>query len=414
MDTAFCMQTVITTRTINTIKPGDKPIEIRDTQLKGLLLRIQPSGVMTYYVEYKRGKRIKVGRADAITPFEAREIARGHLAESFKGGDPGDKRRLSKTKTYKQFLNEDYRAWLKHNLKSADMTHDRLELAFPEFHKLKLHEITPWLAEKWKQRRQKDGVKPTTINRELADLKACLARALQWGIIEKHPLEHFKLCKVDHSPKVRYLSPEEESRIREALDTRELKLRQARESANRHRQERGYPLYPDLSATAFADYLKPVVLLSLNTGLRRGELFALRWDDIDFSQRTLSVMAENAKSGKTRHIPLNDEAYSVLKGWKEQSQTVKGFIFEGKDGQPIHDVRTSWATLLSKEQANVEGFRWHDLRHTFASKLVMAGVDLNTVRELLGHTDYKMTLRYAHLAPEHKAMAVNKLVQGAI
>jgi site-specific recombinase XerD len=77
----------------------------------------------------------------------------------------------------------------------------------------------------------------------------------------------------------------------------------------------------------------------------------------------------------------------------------------------MHDVNTSWGNVLV--DAKIENFRWHDMRHHFASHLVMAGVDLNTVRELLGHADLKMTLRYAHLAPEHKAAAVAKLMKGA-
>ena len=86
-------------------------------------------------------------------------------------------------------------------------------------------------------------------------------------------------------------------------------------------------------------------------------------------------------------------------------------VFPGTKGKRIVDVKTAWAKLL--RQAGIESFRWHDMRHDFASRLVMAGVDLNTVRELLGHADLKMTLRYAHLAPEHKANAVEKLVQKA-
>lgn len=402
------MQANITNRYIDSLKLPEKPLEIRDTQIKGLLLRVQPSGVMTFYLEYKRGKRVKIGRSGTITPFQAREMAKELLAESYKGEDLSDKRRQAKVKTFKEFIDQDYKTWLEANQKSGLITWDRLYKSFPEFHNLKLSEITPWLTEKWKARRQKDGLKPITINRELADLKACLNRANQWGIIDTHPLEKFKLCKVDLSPKVRFLELEEEKRLREAIEIREQDIRVARENANKLRQERDYELYPDLSNTAFADHLKPAVLLSLNTGLRRGELFGLKWEDIDFKRRMLSVIADNAKSGKTRHVPLNDEAFDTLKGWKAQSNSINGYVFEGRTGKNFHDVRGSWLTVLTG--AKITKFRWHDLRHTFASKLVMAGVDLNTVRELLGHTDYKMTLRYAHLAPEHKATAVSKLM----
>ena len=84
-----------------------------------------------------------------------------------------------------------------------------------------------------------------------------------------------------------------------------------------------------------------------------------------------------------------------------------GLVFASKNNQPFNTVKRSWGTLLKR--ANIDQFRWHDLRHHFASKLVMAGVDLNTVRELLGHSDIKTTLRYAHLAPEHKINAVQKI-----
>jgi len=93
-----------------------------------------------------------------------------------------------------------------------------------------------------------------------------------------------------------------------------------------------------------------------------------------------------------------------LSDWQKLSGNI-GYVFKDNNQQRILGFRYDWAALL--EDANITDFRFHDLRHHFASKLVMASVDLNTVRELLGHSDLKMTLRYAHLAPEHKAAAVN-------
>jgi integrase len=150
-----------------------------------------------------------------------------------------------------------------------------------------------------------------------------------------------------------------------------------------------------------------MVLLSINTGLRRGEVFNLKWVDINFQRMILTVVGATAKSGSTRHIPLNKEALATLEGWKKQSPSDAGHVFIGKNGGRFDNVCTSWETVLS--DAGIREFRWHDMRHHFASMLVMNGVDLNTVRELLGHGDIKMTLRYAHLAPQVKADAVAKL-----
>lgn len=119
------------------------------------------------------------------------------------------------------------------------------------------------------------------------------------------------------------------------------------------------------------------------------------------------IAGQITKNSSSRYIPLNDEAYKIIKQLYEKSDSKKGLVFLSKDNKPFNNIKRSWATILKKAQ--ITDFRWHDLRHHFASKLVMAGIDLNTVRELLGHSDIKMTLRYAHLAPEHKIKAVNKI-----
>jgi integrase len=151
------------------------------------------------------------------------------------------------------------------------------------------------------------------------------------------------------------------------------------------------------------------VLLALNTGLRRGELFRLRWRDVAIDRAMLTVRGEGAKSGQTRHVPLNAEAASVLAAWRHNAAAPPALVFPSVDPEkPLEDVKKGWGPVV--RAAKIGPFRFHDLRHHFASRLVQAGVDLNTVRELLGHADIKMVLRYAHLAPETKAAAVAKLV----
>jgi integrase len=148
-----------------------------------------------------------------------------------------------------------------------------------------------------------------------------------------------------------------------------------------------------------------MTLLALNTGMRRGELTSIKWNDVNLHTKIITIRAGYAKSAKARHIPLNSEALDVLKRYRKQ-HSGEGRLFD------VFSVKKSWNALMTN--AGIRDFRFHDLRHTFASKLVAAGVDLNTVRELLGHADIRMTLRYAHLAPEHKAAAVQKLVKAGI
>ena len=214
--------------------------------------------------------------------------------------------------------------------------------------------------------------------------------------------------KADRSAKVRFLSADEEQRLREAAIQREVQIKAERENANQWRRERNYELYPDLNQYQFADHMRPMILLSINTGMRQGEVFSLKWENINFERALLTIEGAYAKSGKTRHIPLNSEALQVLKSWREQTK-ISDLVFPSINNKPFYTVKTSWKGI--RDAAKIKNFRWHDMRHHFASRLVMAGVDLNTVRELLGHSDLTMTLRYAHLAPEHKANAVEKLVR---
>jgi integrase len=157
----------------------------------------------------------------------------------------------------------------------------------------------------------------------------------------------------------------------------------------------------------FVDHVKPIVIVSLSTGIRRNSVLSLEWRDVNFADRTILVRAATAKNDKEYYVPMSDLAFETLSLWHKQSKKTGAhdLVFPSpKTGKKMGCCDSAWDRLLKKAQ--IEDFRWHDMRHDFASRLVMRGVDLNTVRELLGHADLKMTLRYAHLAPENKLQAV--------
>ena len=407
------MKAKITQGLVNKTKPTEKAaMDIMDTELKGFILRITKSGNRTYYARYKSKSigwtRYRIGDAAKLTAAQAREMAKEVLARVELGEDPGEAERKAKANTLGAYLENTYGPWVVENRKAGVATLQRLQSAFKPLHSKRMSEINAWTIERWRSDKKKaKKVKAVTLNREVAMLKAALNQAVKWKILDEYPLKGLgMLPERDSQQKVRYLSQEEEKSLMDALDSREERIRTERDSANDWRVERGYKLYQDLRLLPYADHLKPMVLLSLNTGLRKGELLHLAWGNVDLQQAMLTVQADVAKSGKVRHVPLNETALSSLKGWRKCSKG-NAWVFPSKEGKPFDHVNKSWRNLL--HDAGIVDFRWHDMRHDFASKLVMAGVDLNTVRELLGHSDLKMTIRYAHLAPEHKRAAVEAL-----
>jgi len=269
-----------------------------------------------------------------------------------------------------------------------------------------LRQVSAFDLERVKAARLKAGRKPATVNRDLDRIRSVLSRAVDWAFLPSHPMRTVKRAKGADNSRVRYLTPTEETRLREALDNREGERRKHRESGNRWCKQRGREGRSMWPEDGFTDHVKPLVLLALNTGMRRGELFGLDWRSVKLPAKLLTVEAGNAKSGKTRYLPLNTEALDVLTRWKKQSKS-EGLVFPASSGARFGNINKSWGGIA--EAAKLADFNFHDLRHDFASKLVMAGVDLNTVRELLGHADIKMTLRYAHLAPHKLADAVARL-----
>lgn len=405
------MKAKLITRTIQSLPLTSTPYDVRDSDLPGFLLRVLPSGTMSYFCDYRRpdGRRtrIKLGDAKILTPSQARDEALKVLGDRARGEDPACIRKSDHQDTLDTFIEKHYRPWAEAHRKTGTQTVQRTLARFKEFRSNRLSEISPWKIEKWRSARLKSGTAASTVNRNVTMLKAILQKAVEWDLIENNPLSKVRPLRTDQAAKIRFLETDEERSLRDAMDQRETRLREERRRYNQWLAQRGLPAYPDLDQLAFADYLKPMVLISMNTGVRRGELFNLKWSDIDFNRKTLTVSGTTAKSGKTRHIPINREAHNTLQGWRAQTNSGNELVFTASTGDRFDNVCSSWEAALAL--ADIEDFRWHDLRHHFASMLVMKGVDLNTVRELLGHGDLKMTIRYAHLAPQIKADAVAKL-----
>jgi len=215
-------------------------------------------------------------------------------------------------------------------------------------------------------------VTPATVNREFAFLRRVFNIALRDGKAESNPVAKLKALR-EPSGRVRYLTDEEEQRLIKALPDDE--------SRNR-------------------------VQVLLHTGFRRGELLGLRWRDVDFKAGILTF--PKSKNGETRHVPMTSAVRMIL---LKRPRALDGSVLIFPNSEGHLDLR--WATKtvpVALRAANVQGFRFHDLRHTFASRLAMEGVELMTIRELLGHKSMAMTLRYAHLSPEHRRIAIERLV----
>jgi integrase len=399
----------------------DKPREIRD---KGnhLILRHQPTSYLGLYVELGRGKRERLcdarkiaDQADPLTLGVVKKRAQILRGDSAGGRDfKAERAEAAAIPTLDQYLKSDgaYAAWLEIHHSSSMATLGRLKTRFPELIKKHLDNITPATLEPWKARRVKE-VTRETINRDIAALRAALGRAVKLGTLAQNPLAGVDLMKVDSNKQVvRALTAGEKKSLLVALIERDDKKRAGRASGNQWRTERGYTLKSKIGK--FADVLTPAVIVSLETGLRSGELFALQWRSVDLKEKTLRVEGDHAKSYQTRTQPLNKTALRTLRDWwLQQGQPKAGYVFSVNDEQ-ITSLKKSYYSVLSDadiSRHNEKGERvvWHSLRHTFGTLLGAANVDPTTLMKLMGHANLSTTQRYLHTDAGRKAEAVKAL-----
>ncbi|MDA0130622.1 site-specific integrase [Vibrio sp. MarTm2] len=366
---------------------------LNDTEISGFHARISPKGAIKYYFYYRlngKQRNYLIGSADSMTPAQARDLAKEKAGLVASGVDVQTQRaeerkaEVRRSLTLGKYLEEHYKDYLfAMNPKTAKQSYQSIANTFAFLADKPLEDIKAWDIQQWVTDKRKLGRAPATIEYTFNRLKAALNRAVEWEFIESHNLLSVKIAKEDNT-RIRYLSESEEAALLSALAAREAQLCE------------------DNDAHQYADFFTPLITLAMHTGMRKGEMLTLRWESVSFENRYLTILSENAKSKKKRTIPMNDTVFNMLSQWRAQNLNEEYvFVHEGKR---VSFFQYPWQNLL--KSAGIENFRFHDLRHHFASKLVMAGVDLNVVRELLGHADLKMTLRYAHLAPAHTAAAV--------
>ena len=217
------------------------------------------------------------------------------------------------------------------------------------------------------------GLSVRTANHFPRVLKTMFRKAVDWELVDESVLKKLVKCKniKGENKRLRYLSNEEAARLIECCEP---------------------------------SYLRPIVITALNTGMRRDEILKLTWNRVDLRNRI--ILLDKTKNHERREIPVNDTLHAMLYNTVRNLKT--DFVFYNPITlKPFDRLDRSWHTALSK--AKIVDFHFHDLRHTFASRLVMAGVSLTAVKELLGHKSIAMTLRYSHLAPEHLKEAVSVL-----
>ncbi len=315
-----------------------------------------------YYLHGKR-KRRKVGPSKKLAEQVLKDVQVKIVKKDFLG--IAEDRKITFHDFGKRYL--DYAKTIK---SSTSLERDEgiiQKHLLPQFGEKYLFEITLDAGERYRAKRLTEGANPATINKETNLLKAMLNQAVRWNYLKTNPLQGMKQLK-EPPGRVRYLNMQELSAL--------------------------------LTACSRNKALLAIVQIALHTGMRRGEILALRWRNIDFPNRI--IILNKTKTNERRIIPVNDTLLTVLKKLLHSEDTDKLF-------PDISGDKVSIAFRRACKRAGVVHFRFHDLRHTFASHLTMAGFNQRTIQHLLGHKDPRMTSRYAHLSDAYLNQAVKTL-----
>lgn len=359
-----------------TCRPGKRRTDYWCDQISGFVLSVRESGGATWSLRYLingRQRDHKIGRYGDISFDQARKAARRLRSEVVLGGDPSAAKEEKKAiPTYAE-LSVQHLDHAKTRMRSYDSleTIMRLHLV-PHWGRLRLDEIAPQAVAKWLAEKSDEGLAPATVEKIRAMFGRSFELGRQWSIpgSDKNPVRGVRGPKFDNR-RQRFLSASEAGRL----------LKVAGYSRNK--------------------LLRPIVGLLLLTGARVSELLHAEWRHIDLDRRSWLIPV--TKNGKARHVPLSQAAIDIIKKLPG-SEKCQWLVANPETGKPFVSIKHAWQK--TRTDALLPDLRIHDLRHSAASFLVAAGIDLFTVGKILGHRQITSTAIYAHLANETLLSAV--------
>jgi len=390
--------------------------DVFDTKLPGYHIRIGKQAVsfrLTYRNKAGKQQVITIGRLGVLTPEQAREQATAMLGAVALGQDPQQEKKAEKEQaallqqqTLGYFLEHHYRTY-QGRKKSGGQTIQMIEKHFERWLNLPMQSLGRNQVESWQLSKEAEGLAHDTIQRVYGALKTMLNYAVKRAVLSENPLKHVSLEKPpvsfeeeeEISDSRRYLSEKETAAFLNALELYQQLRRTARANSRAH----GKAHLPDLSHLEFVDHVKPWLLLMYYTGFRPGDLFGLRWEQIDFQTGTITKVIEKTAhhQGNNRSFPLSSKAVGILRAWHAQhGKPAKGLVFPS----PVTGMRLDkkamqkpWAKI--RELAALpDNLNLYTLRHNFASQLIAKGADLLTVSKLMAHTNIQTTIKhYGHL-----------------
>ncbi|HKX77715.1 MAG TPA: site-specific integrase [Novosphingobium sp.] len=369
LDSAFCA-------TASCLPDKDRT-DYYDTSITGFILETRASGGKTFYLRYftEQGKQrqLKIGGYGDITFDQARKKAKELRANVVLKGDPAAEKAERKGIPNYDELADQHHAYAKTYQKTPANTEAILRIHLrPKWGKMRLNEITQQKVAAWLADKHDEGMAPATVEKLRVMLNRSFELAAKWGLPGSvpNPVKHIPRRKFNNA-RQRYLSADEARRLHKAV------------AGSRNCQ------------------LRHIVGLLLLTGARRNEILQARWEHVDLERRALFI--PDTKTGVPRHVPLSQPALDLI-GKLRKFDKCPWLLPNPKTRAPYTCIKRAWDT--ARDEAGLPGLRLHDLRHSAASFMINAGIDLYAVGRILGHADHQSTQRYSHLANDTLLAAV--------